>query len=49
LEAAGASIPEGIEVELAPAVSYAGEGLEAVKGKKATKSGSISDLSAHFQ
>ena len=39
LEAAGASLEEGVEVEVTPGLSYAGEGLEFVKGKKFTKSG----------
>ncbi|KAL1752035.1 nucleotide-diphospho-sugar transferase [Schizophyllum commune] len=39
LEAAGATVNEGVEIELSPLVSYAGEGLESVKGKTYTKSG----------
>ena len=38
LRQAGAEVEEGCEVEIDPAVSYAGEGLEAFKGKKITKS-----------
>ena len=40
IEAAGGRVAEH-EVELAPAVSYAGEGLEAIKGKTATGSGIV--------
>jgi len=36
LIAAGASIPEGVEVEVLPEVSYAGEGLASVAGKEFT-------------
>ncbi|WVR08857.1 hypothetical protein IAU60_005916 [Kwoniella sp. DSM 27419] len=39
LEAAGAQVAEGIEVEVTPAVSYAGEGLEWAKDKVISKSG----------
>ncbi|GAA5914971.1 UDP-N-acetylglucosamine diphosphorylase [Sporobolomyces salmoneus] len=39
LENAGAQIESGVEVELSPLVSYAGEGLEGVKGLKLVKSG----------
>lgn len=47
LERAGATVADGVEVELSPLVSYAGEGLEAVKGLEITKSGvaeSLDDL-----
>ncbi|BGP38567.1 UDP-N-acetylglucosamine pyrophosphorylase [Rhodotorula kratochvilovae] len=47
LEAAGAELADGVEVELSPLVSYAGEGLEAVKGLKIARSGvaeSVEDL-----
>jgi len=40
LEAAGADLSDH-EIELSPLVSVAGEGLETVNGKKATKSGNI--------
>ncbi|GJN87360.1 hypothetical protein Rhopal_000309-T1 [Rhodotorula paludigena] len=47
LERAGATVADGVEVELSPLVTYAGEGLEAVKGLEITKSGvaeSLDDL-----
>ncbi|GAA6054203.1 hypothetical protein JCM3770_001389 [Rhodotorula araucariae] len=47
LEAAGATVAGGVEVELSPLVSYAGEGLEAVKGLEITRSGvaeSVEDI-----
>ena len=36
---AGATIAEGVEVEVTPALTYAGEGLDFVKGKSFVKSG----------
>ena len=39
LEASGATVREGVEIELSPLVSYAGEGLALVKGKTFTRSG----------
>lgn len=42
LEAAGASLHEGVEVEVTPAVSYAGEGLAFVKGKVLVRGGVLS-------
>lgn len=44
LEAAGASVEQGITIELSPLVTYAGEGLQSVKGKTFTKSGMIESV-----
>jgi len=44
LEAAGAKLEKGVEVEVSPLVSYAGEGLETVKGKVIVKSGILNTL-----
>ncbi|KAG8219558.1 nucleotide-diphospho-sugar transferase [Butyriboletus roseoflavus] len=44
LEDAGARLKEGVEIELSPFVTYAGEGLESVKGKTFTRSGYIVNL-----
>ncbi|KZT56057.1 nucleotide-diphospho-sugar transferase [Calocera cornea HHB12733] len=46
LEAAGAKVAEGAEVEVSPKVTYAGEGLEGVKGWILTKNGSADTLEA---
>lgn len=44
LEGAGAALAEGVEIELSPLVTYAGEGLESVKGKKFTRSGMVESV-----
>ncbi|KAJ3732000.1 UDP-N-acetylglucosamine diphosphorylase [Lentinula guzmanii] len=44
LTMAGATVKAGVEIELSPLVSYAGEGLESAKGKTFSKSGIASSL-----
>ncbi|KII94291.1 hypothetical protein PLICRDRAFT_100930 [Plicaturopsis crispa FD-325 SS-3] len=44
LERAGATVKEGVEIEVSPRVSYAGEGLESVKGKTFSKSGLVEEV-----
>lgn len=44
LEKAGATVKDGVEIEVSPRVSYAGEGLEAVKGKTFSRSGLVENV-----
>lgn len=44
LENAGAKVAEGVEIEISPLASYAGEGLESAKGKTFTKSGIVNQV-----
>lgn len=44
LEHAGAKVADGVEIEISPLVSYAGEGLGSLKGKTFTRSGLVSSL-----
>jgi UDP-N-acetylglucosamine/UDP-N-acetylgalactosamine diphosphorylase len=44
LEAAGATVENGVEIELSPLVTYAGDGLVSVKGKTFTRSGVVSSV-----
>ncbi|KAJ3844907.1 UDP-N-acetylglucosamine diphosphorylase [Lentinula raphanica] len=44
LVSAGATVKDEVEIELSPLVTYAGEGLDSVKGKTFTKSGLASSL-----
>jgi len=46
LESAGAKVANGVEIEISPKVSYAGEGLESVRGKTFTKPGHVESLEA---
>ncbi|KIJ53494.1 hypothetical protein M422DRAFT_222153 [Sphaerobolus stellatus SS14] len=46
LIAAGAKVEDGVDIEVSPHVSYAGDGLEAVKGKTFTKSGIAESVEA---
>lgn len=44
LERAGASLGPGVDVEISPRISYAGEGLEAVKGRHFAESTNVEQL-----
>lgn len=44
LEKAGARVRDGVEIELSPLVTYAGEGLKSVAGKTFTKSGQVENV-----
>ncbi|KAF9820041.1 hypothetical protein IEO21_01703 [Rhodonia placenta] len=41
LERAGAKVADAVEIEVSPLVTYAGEGLDATKGKNYTRSGLV--------
>lgn len=41
---AGVTVDDGVEVEVSPLVSYAGEGLDSLKGKHVTQSGILNSL-----
>ncbi|KAF8317532.1 UDP-N-acetylglucosamine diphosphorylase [Cantharellus anzutake] len=44
LQRAGASVADGVVIEISPLVSYAGEGLEAAKGKTYVRSGFVESV-----
>jgi UDP-N-acetylglucosamine/UDP-N-acetylgalactosamine diphosphorylase len=44
LREAGATVADDFDIEISPLLSYAGEGLETLKGKTLTKSGQVAKL-----
>jgi UDP-N-acetylglucosamine/UDP-N-acetylgalactosamine diphosphorylase len=44
LEQAGATLQESVDIEISPRLSYAGEGLESLKGKTFTRSGLVEQI-----
>ncbi|CAE6452995.1 unnamed protein product [Rhizoctonia solani] len=44
LEKAGATVKDGVEIEISPKASYAGEGLEDVKGKTFSRNGLVENV-----
>jgi UDP-N-acetylglucosamine/UDP-N-acetylgalactosamine diphosphorylase len=44
LQAAGAKVADGVEIEVSPLLSYDGEGLESVRGKNFTCSGIVESI-----
>ncbi|KEP50301.1 UDP-N-acetylglucosamine pyrophosphorylase [Rhizoctonia solani 123E] len=44
LEKAGATVKDGVEIEISPKVSYAGEGLADVKGKTFSRNGLVENV-----
>ncbi|KAH7338762.1 UDP-N-acetylglucosamine diphosphorylase [Rhizoctonia solani] len=44
LESAGATVKDGVEIEISPKASYAGEGLEDVKGKTFSRNGLVENV-----
>jgi UDP-N-acetylglucosamine/UDP-N-acetylgalactosamine diphosphorylase len=44
LEAAGAKVGDGVEIEVSPLVTYDGEGLESVRGKTFSRSGIVESI-----
>ena len=46
LARAGAVVAEDVQIEVSPSVSYAGEGLETVRGRKFTRSGMVESVVA---
>lgn len=44
LQKAGAVVPEDVDIEISPLVSYAGEGLSSVRGKTFSRSGPVESV-----